>query len=140
MSPASREDGGGGGGDNDVGYAHVGCTVTPEFRFQSFELGDRETLLAKFGEKAAARNAIIELTCPPPLPLESSSNEGGAAEGGNLAMLQWLKNEGCPWDNRTCAYAAKNGHMDVLKWARGENCPWDEVTCAWPLEVATWKR
>ena len=30
----------------------------------------------------------------------------------------------------TCAYAAKGGHLDVLKWARENGCPWDEWTCA----------
>ena len=49
-------------------------------------------------------------------------------------MLKWLHSAGCPWDERTCAYAAYGSWLDVLKWARGEECPWDEWTCAWAAE------
>lgn len=36
------------------GYALVGCTVAPPFRFEGFELPSRETLLARYPQHAAA--------------------------------------------------------------------------------------
>ncbi|KAL6051432.1 Ankyrin repeat domain-containing protein [Balamuthia mandrillaris] len=47
---------------------------------------------------------------------------------GHLEMLQWAKENGCPWDKLTCTWAAKEGHLKVLKWARENGCPWDEET------------
>ena len=35
---------------------------------------------------------------------------------------------GCPWDERTCAYAAKKGHLEVFKWARARGCPCSAAT------------
>ena len=53
-----------------------------------------------------------------------------AASNGHLEMLQWLRENGCPWDQETCSRAAGNGHLDVLQWARSNGCPWDNSTCA----------
>ena len=49
----------------------------------------------------------------------------GAAKAGDLVMLQWARRQACPWDQRTSAAAARYGHLEVLKWARQEGCPWD---------------
>ena len=62
------------------------------------------------------------------LPVEQVDVRG-AAEGGHLEMLKWARENGCPWDEDTCANAAKGGHLEVLKWARENDCPWDEWTC-----------
>ncbi len=53
-----------------------------------------------------------------------------AALSGNLRILQWLRKEGCPWDERTCHGAAMKGHLKVLKWCRENCCPWNKYTCA----------
>jgi hypothetical protein len=52
-----------------------------------------------------------------------------AAYGGQLAVLQWARQHGCPWDWRTCGGAARGGHLGVLQWARQHGCPWDAYTC-----------
>ena len=52
-----------------------------------------------------------------------------AAEFGHLEMLKWARENGCPWDERTCSGAAEYGHLEVLKWARANDCPWDAETC-----------
>ena len=52
-----------------------------------------------------------------------------AAQGGNLELVQWLCDEGCPWDHWTCCGAAGSGNLEVLQWLRAEGCPWDYVTC-----------
>ena len=61
-------------------------------------------------------------------------------------MLKWARENGCPWDEWTCALAVYGGHLEVLKWARAKDCPWwNEYTCAWAteygqLEVLEWAR
>ena len=53
----------------------------------------------------------------------------GAAKGGRLEILKWLREQGADWSMDTCAYAAKKGHLDVLKWLRENGCPWNRLTC-----------
>jgi len=57
-----------------------------------------------------------------------------AAEGGHLHILQWARENGCPWDKYTCAEAAEGGHFHILQWARENGCSWDEWTCAGAAE------
>ncbi len=63
----------------------------------------------------------------------------------HFEILQWLRNQGCPWDEKTCSSAAAGGHLEVLQWARSQGRPWDEETymCAamrGRLEVLQWAR
>ena len=44
-------------------------------------------------------------------------------------MLQWAREQGCPWDEETCAGAASGGHLKVLQWLREQGCPWDKEEC-----------
>jgi hypothetical protein len=66
-----------------------------------------------------------------------------AAEYGQLAGLQWLRqngcswssgtssaaaggwSNGCEWDSSTCSVATEGGHLTVLQWARANECPWE---------------
>ena len=48
------------------------------------------------------------------------------AEGGHLAVLQWARETGCPWDFSTLMYAAEAGQLEVLQWVR-ENDATGEV-------------
>jgi hypothetical protein len=52
-----------------------------------------------------------------------------AAGNGHLDVLQWLKENGWPWDSWTCILAASGGHLKVLKWSRENGCPWNHVAC-----------
>jgi hypothetical protein len=68
-----------------------------------------------------------------------------AAAGGHLAVLQWARADGCPWDQGTCSRAAEKGHLHVLQWARANSCAWDENTCSKAAEnghlhVLQWAR
>ena len=47
----------------------------------------------------------------------------GAAERGDLEMLQWLREEQAPWDVSTCNAAAKLGHWHVYDWATKNGAP-----------------
>ena len=48
-----------------------------------------------------------------------------AAYGGNLEVLQHVREQGCPWSKKVCVLAAENGHLNILKWARSKGCPWN---------------
>jgi len=68
-----------------------------------------------------------------------------SAHGGQLKVLKWARENGCPWNEWTCEYAASGGHLEVLKWARKNGCPWNEWTCykaayGGYLEVLKWAR
>jgi hypothetical protein len=43
---------------------------------------------------------------------------------GSAEMLAWAKDNGCPWEEETCAAAAAGGHLEVLQWAREHGCAW----------------
>jgi hypothetical protein len=77
-------------------------------------------------------------------PLDAKVSEA-AAEGGNIATLEWLKQQGCLWFARICAAAAKGGHKHVLMWALEKGCKLDAKCCAASaegghLEVLQWLR
>jgi len=64
---------------------------------------------------------------------------------GNLKLLQWARESGCTWDEKTCSLASFYGHLEVLKWARENSCPWNKDTCSdaalnGHLEVLKWAR
>ena len=67
------------------------------------------------------------------------------AEGGHLEILRWAHENGCPWDEDTCAAAARCEDLAVLQWLRENGCPWDAETC-WSavdmgdVEVLRWAR
>lgn len=43
-------------------------------------------------------------------------------------MLQWMRTNGCPWNEMVCVYAASAGHLDILKWAYANGCRIDNST------------
>src|SRR5437899_2907345 len=102
------------------------------------ELKPCETICLKYTSKSFHR--IV-----PPLGDRKTKLSIKLARNGYLAVLQWARANGCPWDESICAYVAKNGYLAVLQWARANGCPWDESTCAqaaWNghLEVLQWAR
>ena len=50
-------------------------------------------------------------------------------------MLKWAHDNGCDWDEYTCAYAAKNGHLEIIKWAVSNGCPWSSYIHHWDKNV-----
>ena len=52
-----------------------------------------------------------------------------AASQGDLDMVKYCVENGCPMNARACAYAAEEGHLDVLKYLHEHDCPWDSKTC-----------
>ena len=48
---------------------------------------------------------------------------------GNLAMVKYCVDNGCPMSARACLCAAVKGHLDVLKYLHENDCPWSSLTC-----------
>ena len=52
-----------------------------------------------------------------------------ASLAGNVPVLQWAHEMGCPWDRRTSLRAAcgtKLSHLACLAYAHAHGCAWDE--------------
>ena len=54
-----------------------------------------------------------------------------AAKQGNLAMVKYCVENGCPMDEVACRIAAREGHLDVLKYLHENDCPWNSFACFW---------
>ena len=54
-----------------------------------------------------------------------------AAIQGNLAMVKYCVDNGCPMDEDACEFAAENGHLDVLKYLHENDCPWNWFACSY---------
>ena len=52
------------------------------------------------------------------------------ARKGNVELLKFLRENGCPWDRFTCYKAAENGHLECLKYAHENGCPWGWKICS----------
>ncbi|CAM9392547.1 unnamed protein product, partial [Hapterophycus canaliculatus] len=52
------------------------------------------------------------------LPRDCSTTCAVLARLGKLELLQCARENGCPWNWRTCHEAAGAGHLAVLQWAR----------------------
>ena len=57
-----------------------------------------------------------------------------AARLGNLAMVKYCVDNGCPMDAWACEFAAEKGHLDVLKYLHENDCPWISLACSWAHE------
>ena len=52
-----------------------------------------------------------------------------SAKQGNLSMVKYCVDNGCPMHAGACLYAAREGHLDVLKYLHEHDCPWDSGAC-----------
>ena len=110
----------------EISAVYIGCLSALERRQRQGRLSRQKYLC----EGAARNGNLVQL---------KELRENGcpwdentcalAAKGENLEALQWARANGCPWNEQTCAMAAKGGHLEVLQWIRANGCPWDEETC-----------
>ena len=54
-----------------------------------------------------------------------------AARLGNLAMVKYCVENGCPMHAYAYSSAASEGHLDVLKYLHENDCPWDSMACSY---------
>jgi hypothetical protein len=80
--------------------------------------------------------------CPKPSLLSQY-----AARSGSIVMLTWLRDESwCAFDVYTCAGAAEGGHVSLLQYLRSNGCEWDNEQIAryaassGSIEVVDWLR
>eukprot|EP00953_Heterococcus_sp_UTEX-ZZ885_P031395 16475-Heterococcus_DN1.PRE.6 len=50
-----------------------------------------------------------------------------AAKHNQLAMIQYLRAAGCPWDTSACtaAVASRSKRIATLQWLHENGCPWN---------------
>ena len=60
-----------------------------------------------------------------------------AASEGHLNCLVYAHENNCPWDRTTCHAAAEYGNLDCLIYAHKNGCPWDKITCILAEEMVT---
>jgi len=60
---------------------------------------------------------------------DSSTIEWVAYQG-NLLMVKYCVENGCPMDASACWWAASKGHLDVLKYLHENDCPWSSHACS----------
>ena len=53
-------------------------------------------------------------------------------------MLKWAHENGCEWDERTCAKAAELGNVEMLNWLRQNGCTYDEILRVRAFENHNW--
>ena len=58
-----------------------------------------------------------------------------AAYNGDVNLMILIHENGCPWDEETCAHAADGGHLDCLVYLHEHGCPWDERVCRYSVEM-----
>ena len=51
-----------------------------------------------------------------------------AVEHGNLEVMKWLRENGCPWHTNTFTTGIIYGNLDVLNWLHENDCPWNKNT------------
>jgi hypothetical protein len=95
---------------------------------------------AKFGQLEVLRYLYHDVGC-----ILWEGTCASAARAGRLECLEWLREEGCPWDSTVFCGAAIGSHLQVMKWLRTQGCPWNTWTwnCALAKndpEVLQWLR
>jgi hypothetical protein len=79
-------------------------------------------------EKLISNQALMHKTCINQFGCCETTHN--TAEKGHLECLRYLHENGCEWDENTCAYGALNGHLECVRYAHENGCPWDKRTCS----------
>jgi hypothetical protein len=61
-----------------------------------------------------------------------------AAGHGNLELLKWARENGCPWNDRTPVNAAITGKLETLEWLHENECPFNEDACRHAFDEEHW--
>ena len=62
-----------------------------------------------------------------------------AAKRGSVRLLKWTRvNNLADWCTYTCQYAALNGHLPALQYLHENGCPWDWDTCYYAADNERW--
>ena len=61
-----------------------------------------------------------------------------AAANGHLPALQYLHENGCPWNSGHVLLRSRCGHLPALKYLHENGCPWDWDTCYYAAYNKHW--
>jgi len=51
-----------------------------------------------------------------------------AVANGSIDVLEYLRKNGCDWNETACYAAAAHNQLDTLKYLHENGCPWDDTT------------
>jgi hypothetical protein len=117
--------------NNDILGSILGFVGAGNFRFLAvINKQFRETYLSVHGSPQTTLQAVVAWG---PHAAEMWLKERGgrrawyptmlckeAAKQGNLEVLKWARQNGCGWNDLTCACAAGNGHLEGLEVGQRE--------------------
>ena len=49
-----------------------------------------------------------------------------ASQGGHFEIVKYLHENGAPWNEWAIKNASRNGHFEIIKWLHKNGAPWDE--------------
>ena len=116
----------------DANHMHVLEWINSQFQLEIYTPDPEDSPDQSCAEimKSAARNGNINIVrwlwSKKILDNTDRYCTEAAAEGGNLAVLQYLRELGYPWSRNLCLTAVVNGNLEVLKWAYLNDCPWND--------------
>ena len=61
-----------------------------------------------------------------------------AVSSGNLEMIIWMHENGCPWDQEATVLAAMCDKMETLIWLHENGCPMSANACSEAAENEAW--
>jgi len=85
--------------------------------------GDESTYVRAAHEKDAA--AVIRFLWSKGCPADASACAAVAAHANHFELLQWMHQQGFPWDERTAKTLATFTDVRYLEWAVQQGCPFD---------------
>jgi hypothetical protein len=90
---------------HEIGFSHQN---TVQYQFAAGRCADTLTLAAAVD---VGMQKAVETTV-------------GAAYGNTLAVMQFLHAEGWPWHQQVAKTVAARGDLEMLRWIREHGCPW----------------
>ena len=97
-------------------------------RNKKLRLGQVTEYYARLGSLSAI-NLLNQLTSKTVYELVEYHNKYisyGAAQSGNIELLQWVMSHGCAFNKTTCIKAAEAGQLEVIKWLASKMDYWSK--------------
>jgi hypothetical protein len=119
------------------GVKHISCDAHTTLYSAVFASSERVSLaLAAGGIDSTTRNfhfaagrhssaAVLAAAQQQGIEFTTAALYGAASSSRQLATLQFLRAQGCPWHGGACALAAEAGALQTLQWLREQGCGWD---------------
>ena len=85
---------------------------------------------------ATGNTAVVTWLCEQRCPMDARAFSCAAASpsGSSLQLCQLLREHGCTWGPYSCAEAAGEGDLELLRWLVEAGCPVDSSACKWAAD------